>query len=68
MANVLDLGPSYVKVTAPTAFEAFSAALDYVGKTHPGYSFVVEGPFEVGTLNGAVVSGSGYVFKALPNA
>ena len=63
MANVNDYGPACVKVSAPTAFEAFSTALDYAAAVYPAVSFEFDGPYPVGVFGGAVVTGYGYTLR-----
>jgi hypothetical protein len=57
MANVTAY-PGYISTTAPTAFEAFSALLDAMAEAPGDYEIV--GPYGVGILGGAIVTGSGY--------
>ncbi len=51
----------YVFASAPTAFEAFSAMTDAIGEA--GGDWEVKGPFGVGILNGAIVTGQAYEAK-----
>jgi hypothetical protein len=60
MANVSSF-PGYISVSAPTAFEAFSALLDAMA-VNPG-DYEVTGPYGVGVHNGAIVTGVGYTAK-----
>lgn len=62
-AHVSDFGPAYIRVTAPTAFEAFSEALNYVASVYPSRSFSFE-LFLTGAAEGAIVTGAGVIAKA----
>jgi hypothetical protein len=62
-ANVSDFGTACIKVSAPTAFAAFSAAVDYIAAEYPSLSFVFEGPYPVGIIEGAIITGYAYTLR-----
>lgn len=63
MAHIDDFGTVCIKVTAPDAFAAFSAAIDYAASAYPDVSFEFEGPYAVGVCEGAIVTGYGYTLR-----
>lgn len=52
---------TYVDVSAPVAFDAFSKMTDII--TEKGGTWEVKGPIETGILNGQIVTGYMYIAK-----
>lgn len=62
----LFVSPTYISASAASEFEAYSAIFDAI--VAAGGDWAIEGPFSTGILNGALVTGRGYIARMTAGA